>query len=161
MWVRLPPGVLMKSIDWQRAETDIAYRKSVNTDLGLMNAILDRRSVEIEVARKVLRQVCATWGDNDWPDNLYLADIIEKHLWRNLENGMAELEDKLDQHTLKKVEKIMINAYNLDEDLDEYPGGDNCTGHGGDNVCLHVKDNLDIDYAYWEQHGYTEPEHKS
>jgi hypothetical protein len=34
---------------------------------------------------KVLRQVCEQHGDNDWPDDLHLADIIEKHLWRHLE----------------------------------------------------------------------------
>jgi len=33
----------------------------------------------------MLRQVCEDWGDNDWADNLHLADIIEKHLWRHLE----------------------------------------------------------------------------
>ena len=33
----------------------------------------------------MLRQVCAKYGDNDWPDNLHLADVIEKHLLRNLE----------------------------------------------------------------------------
>lgn len=32
-----------------------------------------------------LREVCAEHGDNDWPDDLHLADIIEKHLFRHLE----------------------------------------------------------------------------
>lgn len=27
-----------------------------------------------------LRRLCGERGDNDWPDDLYLADIIEKHL---------------------------------------------------------------------------------
>lgn len=42
---------------------------------------------EREAAVAMLRQVCAEHGDNDWPDDLHLADIIEKHLWRNLERG--------------------------------------------------------------------------
>jgi hypothetical protein len=33
----------------------------------------------------MLRQVCEVFGDNDWPDDLHLADVIEKHLWRHLE----------------------------------------------------------------------------
>lgn len=32
----------------------------------------------------MLRQVCDEFGDNDWPDNLHLADVIEKHLWDEL-----------------------------------------------------------------------------
>lgn len=28
----------------------------------------------------VLRRLCAKLGDNDWPDDLYLPDVIEKHL---------------------------------------------------------------------------------
>ena len=42
---------------------------------------------EREQAISILRQVCDEFGDNDWPDNLHLADIIEKHLWRNLETS--------------------------------------------------------------------------
>jgi hypothetical protein len=33
----------------------------------------------------MLRQVCDIHGDNDWPNDLHLADVVEKHLWRNLE----------------------------------------------------------------------------
>ncbi len=39
---------------------------------------------EREATVAMLRAVCAEYGDNDWPDNLHLADVIEKHLWRNL-----------------------------------------------------------------------------
>lgn len=37
-----------------------------------------------------LREVCAAHGDNDWPDDLNLADVIEKHLFRHLEDARAE-----------------------------------------------------------------------
>ena len=30
----------------------------------------------------ILRRLCAEPGDNDWPDNLHLSDVIEKHLIR-------------------------------------------------------------------------------
>ncbi len=29
---------------------------------------------------QALRQLCAEHGDNDWPDDLHLADVINKHL---------------------------------------------------------------------------------
>lgn len=38
-------------------------------------------------AVSMLRQVCEAHGDNDWPDDLDLSDVIEKHLWRHLEQG--------------------------------------------------------------------------
>ena len=31
-----------------------------------------------------LREVCGEFGDNDWSDNLHLADVVEKHLGRPL-----------------------------------------------------------------------------
>jgi len=31
-----------------------------------------------------LRDACSEIGDNDWPDDLHIADIIEKHLARHL-----------------------------------------------------------------------------
>jgi len=35
---------------------------------------------EREAAIVVLRRLCAEHGDNEWPDGLHLADIIEKRL---------------------------------------------------------------------------------
>ena len=37
----------------------------------------------IEVTQ-VLRRLCDEFGDNDWDDNLHLADVIDKHLGRYL-----------------------------------------------------------------------------
>lgn len=34
--------------------------------------------------RAALRVLCKDFGDNDWPDNLHLGDVIEKHLARHL-----------------------------------------------------------------------------
>ncbi len=36
--------------------------------------------MEREDAIITLRILCADFGDNDWPDNLHLTDIIQKHL---------------------------------------------------------------------------------
>jgi len=33
---------------------------------------------------EMLREVCGDFGDNDWPDDLHLRDVIEKHLARHL-----------------------------------------------------------------------------
>jgi hypothetical protein len=40
---------------------------------------------ERQGAIATLRDLCAEYGDNDWPDDLHLVDIIEKHLARHLE----------------------------------------------------------------------------
>jgi predicted secreted protein len=42
---------------------------------------------EREQAVAALRELCAEHGDNDWPDNLHLADIIRKRLGRHLGSG--------------------------------------------------------------------------
>lgn len=39
---------------------------------------------ERQAAITALRDLCDDFGDNDWPDTLYLGDIIEKHLARPL-----------------------------------------------------------------------------
>lgn len=40
--------------------------------------------VEREAAIATLRSVCEDFGDNQWPSNLHLSDIIDKHLARHL-----------------------------------------------------------------------------
>lgn len=42
---------------------------------------------EREQAIAALRDICLVHGDNDWPANLHLADIIEKHLGRHLDEA--------------------------------------------------------------------------
>lgn len=36
--------------------------------------------VERQEVIATLRRLCAEHGDNDWPENLHLSDVIEKHL---------------------------------------------------------------------------------
>jgi hypothetical protein len=50
------------------------------TDLTVEELLAERID-----AIHALRRVCARFGDNEWPDNLYLSDIIEKHLERHLD----------------------------------------------------------------------------
>lgn len=41
---------------------------------------------EREATVAALRSLCRDCGDNDWPDNLYLPDVIDKHLANYLES---------------------------------------------------------------------------
>jgi hypothetical protein len=59
----------------------------------LASALMEERLLTVAA----LRQLCAEFGDNNWPDNLCLPDVIEKHLGRALrareeEREAAELE---------------------------------------------------------------------
>jgi hypothetical protein len=44
--------------------------------------------IERQEAVGVLRGLCAQFGDNDWPDNLYLYDVLTKHLGDHLEEDL-------------------------------------------------------------------------
>ena len=52
--------------------------------LGPHTPSVARLTAQLEQARAMLRIVCAEFGDNDWSDDLHLADVIEKHLYRHL-----------------------------------------------------------------------------
>ena len=47
--------------------------------------------VERDAVRASLRALCETHGDNDWPDDLHLVDVIEKHLACYLEQDERDL----------------------------------------------------------------------
>lgn len=40
--------------------------------------------LERTLAVSALRNICEVHGDNDWPDDLHLYDVISKHLTRHL-----------------------------------------------------------------------------
>lgn len=40
--------------------------------------------IERREAITMLRSICHDYGDNDWPDDLHITDIIDKHLYRHL-----------------------------------------------------------------------------
>ena len=65
-----------------------AYRNMLATCLKHLsddeNIDAARLIYERDEAISVLRDLCKYHGDNDWEDNLYLADIIDKHLGRHL-----------------------------------------------------------------------------
>lgn len=55
----------------------------------------DRLRAERAAAVTMLRVECAAYDDNDWPDNLHLADIIEKHLARSAYEEVRVAREKL------------------------------------------------------------------
>jgi len=55
----------------------------------------------LDQARQYLRIECGELGDNDWPDDLHLGDVIEKHLARPAAAHIAVLEEE--NLTLRKV----------------------------------------------------------
>lgn len=50
---------------------------------------LHRWRLERAAAVAALRRICEKFGDNDWPDDLHLADVLEKHLERSLYDEKA------------------------------------------------------------------------
>ena len=42
----------------------------------------------------MMRKICAEYGDNDWPDALHPADVLEKHLYCHL-TGRRKLDGDL------------------------------------------------------------------
>ena len=61
--------------------------RSCLANLGIDGSEADRTRwiLEREAAIAALRRVCRKHGDNNWDEDLHLADIIEKHLGRYLE----------------------------------------------------------------------------
>ena len=58
----------------------------VRGELGVLGRSLSDLELELDEARSVLRRLCAEHGDNDWDDDLHLADVINKHLGRYLDD---------------------------------------------------------------------------
>jgi hypothetical protein len=52
---------------------------------------LARAQLELMGVRSQLRLLCRYFGDNEWDDNLYLGDVIEKHLGKHLHANFAPL----------------------------------------------------------------------
>lgn len=63
-----------------------------DSDNQKLNALRQEREDVI----KLLRSVCRHNGDNDWPDNLHLRDILDKHLFDyfDLDYGDDEEDDE-------------------------------------------------------------------
>lgn len=49
-------------------------------ELGPMEGTAERWRVERADIVAALREICEDHGDNNWPDNLHIADVLRKHL---------------------------------------------------------------------------------
>lgn len=54
------------------------------TDPLSLELQIGRLTKQLEDTRAQLRMVCREFGDDDWDDDLYLADVVEKHLGKHL-----------------------------------------------------------------------------
>jgi hypothetical protein len=77
-------------------------------ELGMEEISKESLILEREEAISILRTVCSEFGDNDWPDNLHLADIIDKHFYWHL-NNLEEENERLIE-ALHKI-KSWTEAY--------------------------------------------------
>lgn len=94
----------MDERSWQMGRKS-AYTALLRQCLRELGA--DRDDPEQELAMRVverqetvvaLRELCEDFGDNDWPDELHLGDVIEKHLarplYRNVSTALEEVESE-------------------------------------------------------------------
>lgn len=56
-----------------------------------------------------LRSICEDLGDNDWPDDLHLADIIDKHLGDYL---LSEEAPQAEIAKLREINAELLTALN-------------------------------------------------
>ena len=70
---------------WRRVLRMCLQQLGTSSDDGKLAAMALERADAVHV----LRAVCSEFGDSEWKDDLHLADIIEKHLHRNL-RGTAD-----------------------------------------------------------------------
>jgi hypothetical protein len=79
----------MNEDDWTRGNRAAwaAMLAHCLVHLGIEDAAAghSRWVLEREETVAALRQACEDHGDNDWPDDLNLADVIRKHLANHLD----------------------------------------------------------------------------
>jgi len=54
-----------------------------------IEVVAARLATQLEETRQALRSVCKAYGDNRWTDDLHLADVVEKHLGRPLDDELG------------------------------------------------------------------------
>lgn len=69
--------------------------------LGYENVDREQALLLLDQTRTALRNVCAEFGDTDYPDDLHPADVIEKHLARHLRERAAEHEQMAAMFTVE------------------------------------------------------------
>jgi hypothetical protein len=67
-----------------RKQLLLSQLQSILGELGSKDFDKERLTLEREQAIISLRSACQDYGSNDWPSDLHLSDIIDKHLMRYL-----------------------------------------------------------------------------
>ena len=61
-----------------------AWRLSSGISISDAKKLYEFTDTERQETIRTLRGLCKDFGDNNWPDNLHLGDVIEKHLGKYL-----------------------------------------------------------------------------
>lgn len=101
--------------------TDVRYQQGKNYILDeLVRIVNDNSDIfnskridtgERRGAILLLRKVCEKIGDNDWPDNLDLRDIIDKHLLSHLEKKKVRRKAEPKSKEFSKYEESVFNFW--------------------------------------------------
>ena len=100
-----------------------AYRSLLGEcarELGGGDRKLAAALAEVETARVALRRVCAAHGDLDWDERLHLADVVEKHLARQLD---ARAEKAAEQERARIVKQVRHWVANGRDGMPDDPEG--------------------------------------
>lgn len=73
---------------WQQI-LGVAMRGFGMTGRSVESLVLEREATVV-----ALRSLCETHGDNEWPADLHLADVVEKHLRRYLDDDRENDEEE-------------------------------------------------------------------
>lgn len=79
---------------------------------GTPGSMTDSWISEREQAIAILHSFCEDYGDNDWDEHLHLADIIDKHLERQVRDVNNRLVAQLHmaRERIKELEKKMYGV---------------------------------------------------
>lgn len=70
-----------------------------------------RAVLELEATRQVLRRVCAKYGSTAWSDTLYIADVLEKHLERQLDTAASGEEPESEHAHDLGMHRMIIETF--------------------------------------------------
>ncbi len=79
----------------QAAQLEILRALLRDPALAKMAGVADPGlAIERQETVAAMRKVCGEHGDDDWPDDLHLADVIDKHLAPYLGSGRRRCREQ-------------------------------------------------------------------
>jgi len=76
---------------WSRILTLAAAELGADTSDGRLAALLAERAAVVAK----LWEICAGYGSTDWPDDMHLPNVLERHLRRHIEARREEMLELL------------------------------------------------------------------